>query len=95
MNNKELMTKWSPLLENEELPEIATASKQKLMARILENQEADFAVDPIYRDEKISEAFGGFIAEAEVAGDHGYNPTNIAAGQTLSLIHISEPTRPY
>lgn len=83
---KELMEKWSPLLENEKLPEIATASKQKLVAKILESQEADFAVDPIYKDEKVVEAFGGFIAEAEVAGDHGYGASNIAAGQTTGAI---------
>ncbi|XAO15759.1 major capsid protein [Escherichia phage FL37] len=83
---KELMEKWSPLLENEKLPEIATASKQKLVAKILESQEADFAVDPIYKDEKVVEAFGGFIAEAEVAGDHGYDASKIAAGQTTGAI---------
>ncbi len=83
---KELMEKWSPLLENEKLPEIATASKQKLVAKILESQEADFAVDPIYKDEKVVEAFGGFIAEAEVAGDHGYDASHIAAGQTTGAI---------
>lgn len=83
---KELMEKWSPLLENEKLPEIATASKQKLVAKILESQEADFAVDPIYKDEKVVEAFGGFIAEAEVAGDHGYDASQIAAGQTTGAI---------
>lgn len=83
---KELMEKWSPLLENEKLPEIATASKQKLVAKILESQEADFAVDPIYKDEKVVEAFGGFIAEAEVAGDHGYDANHIAAGQTTGAI---------
>ena len=83
---KELMEKWSPLLENEKLPEIATASKQKLVAKILESQEADFAVDPIYKDEKVVEAFGGFIAEAEVAGDHGYDANKIAAGQTSGAI---------
>ncbi len=83
---KELMEKWSPLLENEKLPEIATASKQKLVAKILESQEADFAVDPIYKDEKVVEAFGGFIAEAEVAGDHGYDANKIAAGQTTGAI---------
>lgn len=83
---KELMEKWSPLLENEKLPEIATASKQKLVAKILESQEADFAVDPIYKDEKVVEAFGGFITEAEVAGDHGYDANKIAAGQTTGAI---------
>lgn len=83
---KELMEKWSPLLENEKLPEIATASKQKLVAKILESQEADFNVDPIYKDEKVVEAFGGFIAEAEVAGDHGYDASHIAAGQTTGAI---------
>lgn len=83
---KELMEKWSPLLENEKLPEIATASKQKLVAKILESQEADFAVDPIYKDEKVVEAFGGFITEAEVAGDHGYDAQKIAAGQSSGAI---------
>ena len=83
---KELMTKWQPLLENEELPEIASATKQKLVAKILEAQEADFDVDPIYKDTKVAEAFGGFLTEAEVAGDHGYNAQQIAAGQSSGAI---------
>ncbi|QFR56128.1 major capsid protein [Serratia phage Muldoon] len=85
-NSKELMEKWKPLLENEKLPEILTAGKQKLVAKILENQEMDLTQDPAYRDEKIAEAFGGFLNEAEIGGDHGYDPTNIASGKTSGAV---------
>jgi len=82
----ELMTKWNALVEAEGLPEIATKSKKHLVAAILEQQEKDTENDPVYRDEKIVESFGGFLAEAEVVGDHGYDPQKIAAGQASGAI---------
>lgn len=84
-NKSALFTKWQPLLENAELPEIAS-SKQEIVAKILENQEMDFQRDPAYRDEKTAEAFGSFLNEAEIAGDHGYTANNIAAGQSSGAI---------
>lgn len=84
-NTKELMAKWKPLLENESLPEILTAGKQKLVAKILENQEKDTKQDPIYRDAELAECFGS-INEAEIGGDHGYDPTNIASGKTSGAV---------
>ena len=36
----------------------------------------------------ISKSFGGFTALSEVS-------LEVSAGERLSLIHISEPTRPY
>ncbi|ARW57602.1 major capsid protein [Serratia phage X20] len=89
MKKNALLEKWQPLLENEALPEIVGASKQRLIAKILETQEKDFSESPEYRDEKIAEAFGSFLSEAEVGGDHGYDATNIAAGQTSGAVtHI-------
>jgi hypothetical protein len=34
-----LVEKWTPLLENEALPEIVGAGKKALIAKIMENQE--------------------------------------------------------
>lgn len=83
----ELMEKWNDLLESQEgLPDIATKSKKQLVAAILEAQEKDAETDPVYRDEKIVESFGGFLAEAEIAGDHGYDATNIASGKSSGAI---------
>lgn len=83
----ELMEKWNDLLESQEgLPDIATKSKKQLVAAILEAQEKDAETDPVYRDEKIVESFGGFLAEAEIAGDHNYDPTNIASGKSSGAI---------
>lgn len=83
----ELMEKWNDLLESQEgLPDIATKSKKQLVAAILETQEKDADTDPVYRDEKIIESFGGFLAEAEIAGDHGYDATNIASGKSSGAI---------
>ncbi|XAO17047.1 major capsid protein [Escherichia phage FL23] len=81
----ELLNKWKPLLEGEGLPEIAN-SKQAIIAKIFENQEKDFQTAPEYKDEKIAQAFGSFLTEAEIGGDHGYNATNIAAGQTSGAV---------
>lgn len=81
----ELLNKWKPLLEGEGLPEIAN-SKQAIIAKIFENQEKDFQTAPEYKDEKIAQAFGSFLTEAEIGGDHGYNNTNIAAGQTSGAV---------
>lgn len=86
MKKNELVTKWKNLLENENLPEIVGASKQAIIAKIFENQEHDILHAPEYRDEKISEAFGSFLNEAEIGGDHGYDATNIAAGQTSGAV---------
>ena len=82
-----LMEKWGELLEaQEDLPEIATKSKKQLIAAIFEAQEKDIETDPVYRDEKIVESFGGFLAEAEIAGDHGYDASNIAQGKSSGAI---------
>ena len=86
MKKNELVAKWQPLLENEALPEIIGAGKKALIAKILENQETDINQAPEYRDEKIAEAFGSFLNEAEVGGDHGYNADNIAAGRTSGAV---------
>ncbi|UYD57635.1 major capsid protein [Aeromonas phage B614] len=86
LKNKEILNKWTPLLEGEGLPEIAGKNKQALVAQILEAQEKDATTDPVYRDDKLIEAFGQSLQEAEVAGDHGYDPTNIAAGQSSGAI---------
>ncbi|AWD90322.1 major head protein [Erwinia phage Cronus] len=89
MNKNQLIEKWKPLLENESLPEILGASKQAIIAKIFENQENDFNTAPEYRDEKIAQAFGDFLNEAEIGGDSGYNADNIAAGRTSGAVtHI-------
>lgn len=86
MKKNELVTKWNKLLENENLPEIVGASKQAIIAKIFENQEHDILTAPEYRDEKISEAFGSFLTEAEIGGDHGYDATNIASGNASGAV---------
>ncbi|ANA49513.1 major head protein [Salmonella phage vB_SnwM_CGG4-1] len=86
MKKNQLVEKWQPLLENEELPEIIGAGKKALIAKILENQEKDFTQSPEYRDEKIAQAFGSFLSEAEIGGDSGYDAQNIAAGQTSGAV---------
>lgn len=82
---QQLVEEWKPLLEAEGAPEIAQ-SKKAIVAKIFENQEKDIQSEAAYRDEKLAEAFGGFLTEAEVGGDHGYNATNIAAGQTSGAV---------
>lgn len=86
MKKNTLLNKWQPLIEAEGLPEIVTASKQTIVAKILEEQEKDTLSNSVYRDEKLIEAFGEMITEAEVAGDHGYNADNIAAGKSSGAV---------
>lgn len=81
-----LIEKWTPILEAKNVPEIVGASKTALIARILENQSADIMSSPEYRDEKIAEAFGTFLNEAEVNGDSGYDASNIAMGKTSGAV---------
>lgn len=81
----QLVADWKPLLEAEGAPEIAQG-KHAIIAKMFENQEADIKSDAAYRDEKLAEAFGGFLTEAEIGGDHGYDPQNIAAGQTSGAV---------
>lgn len=81
----QLVKDWKKLLEAENAPEIAP-SKQAIVAKIFENQKHDMKTEAAYRDEKLAEAFGGFLHEAEVGGDHGYDPQNIAAGQTSGAV---------
>ena len=68
----QLVVDWKPLLEAEGAPEIAQG-KQAIIAKIFENQDKDINSDAAYRDEKLAEAFGGFLTEAEIGGDHGYD----------------------
>lgn len=86
----QLVADWKPLLEAEGAPEIAQG-KQAIIAKIFENQDKDINSDAAYRDEKLAEAFGGFLTEAEIGGDHGYNPQNIAAGQTSGAVTMIGP----
>lgn len=93
MSDKNLLNKWNDLIETAEAgigaAEIAQRSRHQTMARIMENQESDFSEESIYRDEKLAEAYGS-LQEAEVGGDHGYSPSNIAAGQTSGAVtHIA------
>ncbi len=52
-----------------------------------ENQEADINQAPEYRDEKIAEAFGSFLSEAEIGGDHGYDAPMLL-NWTLQLLPL-------
>lgn len=86
----QLIEKWNKngFMDNPELGAIAE-DRQGLMAKIFENQEQDILTAPEYRDDKIAEAFGSFLNEAEIGGDHGYNASNIAAGNASGAItHI-------
>jgi len=78
--SKQLVEKWNGLLEADGLPEIATMGQKEIMARILENQQADIAQNAIYKDHEIKQMAEGLINEAMVGGDQGPTPTDQAAG---------------
>ena len=81
----QLLEKWDGFINNPDLPQIEE-SRKAVMAKIFENQELDIMNSPEYRDEKIAEAFGSFLTEAEIGGDHGYDATNIASGKASGAI---------
>lgn len=74
-----LSEKWQDLLEDKELPAIATAKKGDIVAQILENQERDL-ID------------GGFMTEAQVQGDYTGGAAGVAAGSTTAGIVGVAPT---
>ncbi|MGL5566725.1 MAG: hypothetical protein ACRDC4_13460, partial [Plesiomonas sp.] len=84
--NKSVMTKWTPILENENAPEILHASRKELIQAILENQALDIEQnqDGIYTDNFVvsqMKHIGGEMHEAVVTGDHGYKAVDIASGK--------------
>ncbi|MGL5304851.1 MAG: hypothetical protein ACRC9Y_01395 [Aeromonas veronii] len=84
--NKTEMTKWTPILENENAPAILHASRKELIQAILENQASDIEQnhDGVYTDNFVvsqMKHIGGEMHEAVVTGDHGYKAADIAAGK--------------
>ena len=91
-NPKALVTKWQALLEAEGVPAIATASKKKIVARILEEQEKDLANMGF-----LPKGDWQAIQEAEVSGNadgafSGDVATDIAAGANSGAIVYHGPT---
>lgn len=73
-----LTDKWQALLEDKELPAIATAKKADIIATILENQEKDL------KD-------SGQLTEAQVQGDYTGGASGVAAGTTSAGIVGTAP----
>ncbi|WVX87450.1 major head protein [Vibrio phage EniLVp02] len=83
--------RWEFLLNEaneQQLAPIDTYDRKAVMAQLLENQNTDIKSDPIYRNSDLTQAFqsDGVLAEAVVDGDHGYDATNIASGETSGAI---------
>ena len=74
-----LTEKWQALLEDKDLPAIATAKRSDIVAQILENQERDLITE-------------GHITEAQVQGDYTGGATGVAAGTTTGGITGVAPT---
>jgi hypothetical protein len=73
-----LTDKWQALLEDKELPAIATAKKSEIIATILENQEKDLRES-------------GQLTEAQVQGDYTGGASGVAAGTTSGGIVGTAP----
>lgn len=82
---QKLSEQLDKLIVAEGLPEIPS-SRHKMMKKIFENQHKDIVTGSEYRDQEIIKSFSGFLTEAEIGGDHGYDATNIAAGQTSGAV---------
>ncbi|UOL48782.1 major capsid protein [Pseudomonas phage Astolliot] len=74
-----LANKWQTFLEDKDLPPIATATRQGIIAQILENQEKDLVNE-------------GHLTEAEVQGDYTGGAAGVAAGTTTGGIVGVAPT---
>lgn len=83
--SKLLVEKWQEFLEAEGVPAIVTASKKKLVARILEQQESDLLSSGLLA------ADWDQVDEAEISGVAG-TAANIASGQNSGNIVYSGPT---
>lgn len=82
-----LVNKWGEFLSEAAGPEIVGHSKQAIMAQIFENQEKDIKNEQAYRDPELARAFQSEeLTEAVVGGDHGYDATNIASGNTTGAV---------
>lgn len=86
MRKTQLVERWKDLIEAEGAPEILGEGKQALVAKIFENQQNDIVTNAVYKDNELNEAFAGLLSESVIAGDHGYNATNIAAGSTTGAV---------
>ena len=82
----QLLNKWQDLLEADGVPEIVTASKQAIVARILEEQEKDLIASGQLSPDWME------LDEAEISGDAGGSATNIASGQNSGNVVYHGPT---
>jgi hypothetical protein len=85
-NPNALVKKWKDLLEAEGVPAIATASKKKIISRILEEQEKDLSNMGF-----LPKGDWQAIQEAEISGNAS-NATDIASGQNSGAIVYHGPT---
>ena len=105
-----LQEKWSPVLKHPDLPEIEDSYKRAVTTVILENQEAALREDAAFLSESVPTGNVSGVSNWDpilislvrrampnlIAYDIcGVQPMTGPTGLILSLIHISEPTRPY
>lgn len=88
----QLVESWTKVIDHEDYAPVLGESKRDVIAKIFENQKHDIKTDPAYRDQELVRAFeqgapeDAQLKEAVVNGDHGYDATNIAAGQTSGAV---------
>lgn len=85
MAKNKLVEKWQALLEAEGVPAIATASKQKIVARVLEEQEKDLI------GAGLLDSDWDQVDEAEISGNAS-SASDIASGQNSGNIVYHGPT---
>lgn len=96
MKQMTLAEKWAPVLNHEEVEAIEGATRQTVVAKILENQHVDIEqnVEGAYTDHNLVAMMKGLnpLSEAVVDGDHGYDPQKIASGETSGAVTNVGPT---
>jgi len=82
--DKNLMEKWSPVLEHAEAPAIKDSHKRAVTARLLENQE-------VAMQEERAQSGGNFISEAAAANNVGAGNIGTFDPVLISLVRRAMP----
>lgn len=89
LDRKQLLEKWSPVLDHENMPKISDSHRREVTAVLLENQESEFAKQAVILNETAPTNSGGTGIALGGAGTNthmaGYDPV------LISLVRRSMP----
>lgn len=101
MSKKTIQKRWAPLVEDKNMPAIGSAKRKDIIARIFENQNEDIVHNEggAYTDQTVITSMidvkgraEARLEEANIGGDHSYDATKIASGETSGQVTSVGPT---